>query len=253
MNCLEQLTEINMVRVLLCHYFKDQNVFSDSYQPTAITTTKEYLFLSTSAMKICVYSLEQPNFPLFCQFPTISKPMKLMCNDHAKYVAAIESKVQRSRSSGGNRQTFARVYFNWSQASLGEAVRAVVAGHSKCQKNVESPFTSQFLVVELPLAFSPCGISSCPTTGNIIVAGERRMCLFRACGGPVCYDFELFVEVDPGLTCIRGLAFGDTFLAVMSNLEVRIIKLVFSSAKDAVRSKGKQILSGDMCDVANAR
>ena len=206
-------------------------------------------------MTICVYSLDQPNFPLLCQFTTISNAAKLSCNAWANYVATVERDRPRGRRSDGrSHQTFARVYFNWQKASAGEAVRAVFAGHSK--RNSETAATSHFLAVQLPLAFLPAGISSCPSTGNILVAGHKRLCLFRFCGraagdelntsrSVLCRDFELIVDIDPGFSCIRGIALSDSFVAVRSYLEVRVIKLIFSSLDEAAQPKGSFVWEGD--------
>ena len=215
-----------MVRVLLCHYFKTQKAFHDLYEPSVITATKDFLFIATAGCSVCVYSVNQPSFPQLYQFPTISKVVKLICNNKGNYVATLESKQRR------NSPSFARVYFNWFQSSTGGAVRAVLAGHS-IRGDLDG-LETHFIAVELPTSYSVAAINSCPATGNIVVAGERKLALFRLCttepevgeDWTTSCDLEHILNIEPGFQ-IRSIALCDCYVGMRSQLEVQVVKLVF--------------------------
>lgn len=221
-----------MVRVLLCHYFKSQRIFSESYQPTSLCSTQEYLFVGIGGCRIFVYSLEQPNFPLICQFSTISTAVKLICNDNSNYLATIERRQQRDATK------FARVYFNWNKATVNEAVRVLVAGHSLLQRNID--YNQQFLAIELSSRSPVTGIASCKASGNVIIATDGKLCLYRQCvvrnvvpevesseyRGVKISDFEHILDIEPGFV-VRGIDLCGPYVTFRSKLEVRVIKLVF--------------------------
>lgn len=225
-----------MVRVLLCHYFKSQRVFSESYQPTSLCSTQRYLFVGVEGCRIFVYSLEQPNFPLICQFSTISTAVKLVCNDNSNYLATIERRQQRDATK------FARVYFNWNKATptVNEAVRirVLVAGHSLQQRNID--YDQQFVAIELPSRSPVTGIASCKASGNVIISTDGKLCLYRQCVArnvipevePSEYecvkisDFEHILDINPGFV-VRGIDLCGPYVAFRSKLQVRVIKLVF--------------------------
>ncbi|XP_068700460.1 uncharacterized protein [Montipora foliosa] len=234
-----------MVRVLLFHHFRAQRVFFDTFQPTAITSTKDYLFLATSDMKVLVYSLELPNFPLLCQFPTISRPIKLICNEMAKCVLTIERKTDRRKSSGSRIvHTHSRAYFNWFKANLDEAVRTFVAGYSFRQRQETAKSDKSFLVVEIPTLSNVSAICCCPSSGNIAVASDKNVRLFRwnnqmsadgSRSGDALCDMEHFLDVELCMS-VRGLVMSDSYLAVRSNLDVQVLKLVFVSEQESASS-----------------
>lgn len=220
-----------MVRVLLCHHFKSQKVFSESYQPTSLCSTKEFLFVGIGGCKVFVYSLQQANFPLVCQFSTISTAIKLICNDNSSYVATIERRQQRDAMK------FSRVYFNWEKATLNDAVRVLVAGHSLLQR--DSSYTSQFLAIELSSKGAVTAIATCKSTGNVIISSEGKLCLYRQCismtpevNSPGCYlsericDFEHILDIEPGFV-VRGVDICENFVAFRSKFEFRVVKLEF--------------------------
>lgn len=233
-----------MVRVLLFHYFKAQRDFFDSFQPTAITSTKDYLFLATGEMKVLVYSLELPNFPLLCQFPTISRPIKLICNEKAKCVVTIEK--DRTRLLGRGVHTRSRAYFNWFKANPDEAVRTYVAGHSLCQTQEAEKIGKVFLALEIPTQSNVNAICCCPTSGNIAIASKKTVSLFRwnnglssdgSNAGAMSCDMEHFLDIEPCMT-VKQLVLSDSYLAVRSNLDVLVLKLVFMSEHETVSSSG---------------
>lgn len=223
-----------MVRVLLCHYFKSQKVFSESYQPTSLCSTKEFLFVGIGGCKVFVYSLQQPNFQLVCQFSTISTAVKLICNDTSNYVATIERRQQRDAMK------FSRVYFNWDKASLNEAVRVLVAGHSLFQR--DSTYASQFVAIELSSRGAVTALASCKATGNVVLSTDGKLCLYRQCvshkkpevtasgtslgGSEKIYDFEHLLDIEPGFI-VRGIDICENFIAYRSRLEFRVVKLEF--------------------------
>lgn len=246
-----------MVRVLLFHYFKSQRVFYDSYQPTTLASTKDYLFLATGEMKVFVYSLEQPNFPLLCQFPTMSKPFKLMCNEKAKCVVTIESSRQRRNSRSGSKAKVcknARAYFNWFKANPDEAVRTYVAGHSRFQSEEAQVNCRAFLALEIPTQFNVSSVSCCSTSGNIVIASEKKVSVFRWNGNlssnssdtsAASLDLEHFLDIEPSMV-VKEVVLADSYLAFRSNLDVQILKFVFTSEGESASSSrsGKSTSSG---------
>lgn len=237
-----------MVRVVLFHDFKAKGAFFDTFQPTAITSTKDYLFLATSEMKVLVYSLELPNFPLLCQFPTISRPIKLICNQMAKCIVTIEAKTERRRSSA-NRRTHmhSRAYFNWFKANFDDGVRTFVAGYALRQHR-ETPKTEKaFLAVEIPTNSNVSAICCCPSTGNIAVASDKKVRLFRWNGklsldgsrvGEALCDMEHFLDIELCMR-VRELVLSDSYLALRSHLDVQVLKLVFMSESESSSFGGK--------------
>ncbi|XP_020626407.1 Hermansky-Pudlak syndrome 3 protein-like [Orbicella faveolata] len=238
-----------MVRVLLFHYFKSQRVFFDSYQPTTLASTKDYLFLATGEMKVFVYSLEQPNFPLLCQFPTMSKPVRLMCNEKAKCVVTIESSSKRRNSRAGSKAKVcknARAYFNWFKANPDEAVRTYVAGHSRFQRQEAEVNCRAFLALEIPTQFNVNSVSCCPTSGNIAIASEKKVSVFRWNGNlssdvsetsAASQDLEHFLDIEPSMV-VKEVVLADSYLAFRSNLDVQILKFVFTSEGESASSSG---------------
>lgn len=245
-----------MVRVLLFHYFKAQRVFFDSFQPTTLASTKDYLFLATGEMKVFVYSLEQPNFPLLCQFPTMAKPVKLICNEKAKCVLTIESTSRRRNSRAGTKLKVhknSRAYFNWFKANPDEAVRTYVAGHSRCQSQQTETNCRAFLALEIPTQFNVSSICCCSTSGNIAIASERKVSVFRwndniTAGGTdtsaTSHDMEHFLDIEPSMV-VKEVVLSDSYLALRSNLDVQILKLVFTSERESTSTStsGKSISS----------
>ncbi|XP_032235022.2 Hermansky-Pudlak syndrome 3 protein [Nematostella vectensis] len=218
-----------MVKVLLCHYFRSQRVFSDSFNPTSLHASRQFIFIGVEGCRVFVYCLDQPNFPVFCQFSTISTAVKLISNDAGNYVASIERRQQREAV------TYARVYFNWERASKNEAVRVVVAGYSSYQRNNEDS-SQQFFAVELPSRTSITALACCKNTGNIIIACDGKLSVYRLCSTAITKpeveaarfscDLEHLIDIEPGVV-IRGVDICDHFIAFRSKLEARAIKLVF--------------------------
>lgn len=233
-----------MVRVLLFHYFKAQRVFFDSFQPTTLASTKDYLFLATGEMKVFVYSLEHPNFPLLCQFPTMAKPVKLICNEKAKCVLTIESTSRRRNSRAGTKLKVhknSRAYFNWFQANPDEAVRTYVAGHSRFQSQQTETSCRGFRALEIPTQFNVNSVCCCPASGNIAIASEKKVSVFRWSGNVTAggsdtnaatHDMEHFIDIEPSMA-VKEVVLSDSYLALRSNLDVQILKFVFTSDREA--------------------
>ena len=220
-------------------------MFCDSLQPTTLASTKDYLFLATGEMKVYVYSLEQPNFPLFCEFPTMSKPVKLICNEKAKCVVTIERTSRRmSSSSKANVHTYSRAYFNWFKANPDEAVRTYVAGHSHYQRQETDVKCKDFLAVEIPTQYSVTAICCCPTSGNIAIASAKKVSLFRwsgnlSSGGAdtsvTSRDMEHFLDIEPSMI-VKEVVLSDSYLAIRSNLDVQVLKFVFTTDQESACS-----------------
>ena len=249
-----------MVRVLLFHYFKTQRAFFDSFQPTTLASTKDYLFLATEEMKVFVYSLEQPNFPLLCQFPTMAKPVKLICNEKAKCVLTLESTSRRRNTRAGPKLKVyknSRAYFNWFKANPGEAVRTYVAGHSRSQSQQTETSLKAFLALEIPTQFNVSCICCCPTSGNIAIASGKKVSVFRWNGNltvgstdtsVTLHDMEHFLDVEPSMV-VKEVVLNDSYLALRSNLDVQILKFVFTAERESatMSASGKSTRS----DTAN--
>lgn len=231
-----------MVRVLLFHYFKSQKVFSESYQPTSLCSTKEFLFVGIGGCKVFVYSLQTPNFPLVCQFSTISTAVKLICNDTSNYIATIERRQQRDAMK------YSRVYFNWDKSTLNEAVRVLVAGHSLFQR--DTTYATQFLAIELSSRGAVTAIATCKATGNVILSTDGKLCLYRQCisqkkpevnlpgacsenGSQKICDFEHLLDIEPGFV-VRGIEICENYIAFRSKLEFRVVRLEFYNQTSCV-------------------
>jgi hypothetical protein len=176
--------------------------------------------------------------------------VKLICNDNSNYIATIERRQQRDATK------FARVYFNWDNAIVNEAVKVVVAGHSLLQRNTD--YNQQFLAIELSSRSAVTAISTCKASGNVVISTDGKLCLYRQCvvrnripevnasehrAVKIC-DFEHLLDIESGFV-VRGIDFCGPFVSFRSKLEVRVIKLVFFTQKQSEqRQKATKVNGG---------
>ena len=213
-----------MVRVLMCHNFTEQKVFSDAYQPsvTAYSYSRDLVFICTAKAHVFVYSLAEDGFPLLYQFPLLSVATEMMYNDIGDFIFAKEI-TRRDKPSHFS----ARVYFNWSKWREGFTsykTKILQVGYSFTQSFSLEP--NALTALEVQCRFSVRGIASCPVSTNIAVATETTICVYKRC--VECYfDFQRLYIVEPGFSIYR-LVICEQFVAFTSTSEVRVLQVTMS-------------------------
>ena len=168
----------------------------------------------------------------------------------AKCVVTIEGKTGRRRSST-TRKTHAhsRAYFNWFKANFDDGVRTFVAGYSHDQRQETAKTEKAFLAVEIPTNVNSnvSAICCCPSTGNIAVASDKKVRLFRWNGklsqdgsrvGDALCDMEPFLDIEVCMR-VKELELSDSYLALRSHLDVQVLKLVFGSESESCSFGGQ--------------
>ena len=224
----EQLQK--MVRVLMCHNFKEQKVFSDAYEPSAkaYSSTRDLVFIATSQAHVFVYSLSQNGFPLLFQFPLISTATDMIFNDVGDFIFTKE--ITRKDKPG---HFSARVYFNWSKWKKefdNHKMKVVRLGFSVTQSFCLEP--DALTVMEVQSRFSVRCISSCPVSTNIAVATETTVSVYRRCF-KCPFDFQRLYIVEPGFSIYKLVIF-EQFVALTSTNEVRVLQVMMSGDKPSL-------------------
>lgn len=209
----------------MCHSFKQQKVFSDAYEPTSISCSvlEDLVFVATSLSEVFVYSLLEDGFPLVHRFPSVSVAKEIIFSNVGNYILTREA-TRKDKPS----YCTARVYVNWSKwcQSEGSKMKIHQVGYS-----VTRPATSTspelegetMTVVEILSRFAVCALSCCPTSGNVAVATETAVSLYKVCrDGP--FDLQKLYVVEPGF-CIQKLAICEQFVAFTSASEVRVLRI----------------------------
>ena len=210
-----------MVRVLMCHSFKDQKVFSDAYEPTrtAYSLERDLVFVCTAKDHVFVYSLAEDGFPLLYQFPLLSVATDLICNDTGDFIFTNEM----TRKDKPNHFT-ARVYFNWSKwrkEFANRKTKVLQLGFSFAPCFALEP--NVLTAVEVQSRFSVRSISCCPVSTNIAVATETTVSVYRRCA-ECPFDFQRLYIVEPGFSIYR-LVICEQFVAFSSASEVRVLQV----------------------------
>lgn len=137
------------------------------------------------------------------------------------YLVAIEEK---------NKATFLRAYVNWRSKRIENSRVCIrMVGH-----NLEAPFRETFRdqmsIVEMPLSEAPLCISCCPVKGDLLVGCTNKLVLFSLKYQIIneefsVLDFErsLIIHIH-NITPVE-ISFCVSYVAVMSDLEVLILKL----------------------------
>ena len=219
-----------MVRVLMCHNFKEQKVFSDAYKPSAkaYSITRDLVFICTSKAHVFVYSLLEDGFPLLFQFPLLSTATDMIFNDVGDFIFTKE--ITRRDKPG---HFSARVYFNWSKWKKEFAcnkMKLVHLGFSFTQSFCLEP--NALTAVEVQTRFSVRSISSCPVSTNIAVATETVISVYRRC--LECpFDFQRLYIIEPGFSIYKIVLF-EQFVALTSTNEVRVLKITMNGDRSSL-------------------
>jgi len=130
-----------------------------------------------------------------------------------------------------------------------------VAGHSRFQRQeAEEVNCRAFLALEIPTQFNVNSISCCPTSGNIAIASEKKVSVFRWNGNlsshgsntsAALQDLEHFLDIEPSMV-VKEVVLADSYLAFRSNLDVQILKFAFTSEGEpgSLSGSGKSASSG---------
>ena len=230
-----------MVRVLMCHNFKEQKVFSDAYKPSAKTysITRDLVFICTSKGHVFVYSLLEDGFPLLFQFPLLSTATDMIFNDIGDFIFTKE--ITRKDKPD---HFSARVYFNWSKWKkefANSKMKVVHLGFSFTQSFCLEP--NAFTAVEVQSRFSVRSISSCPVSTNIAVATETVVSVYRCCF-ECPFDFQRLYIVEPGFS-IYKIVLCEEFVALTSTNEVRVLQITMNGDRSSLLEQNLISESGE--------
>ena len=74
-----------MVRVLRCHHFKSQEVFTTDNEPHTMYTAADMVFVAMDQCFIAVHSLKEPGCPEIFRFPTIAPVKQVVYSEAGVY------------------------------------------------------------------------------------------------------------------------------------------------------------------------
>lgn len=75
-----------MVRVLTCHHFAYQEVFTTEDEPDRLYADDDKVFVATSQCFVEVHSLKEHGCPLLAKFPTVAPVKEIIYSRHGKGV-----------------------------------------------------------------------------------------------------------------------------------------------------------------------
>uniref|UniRef100_T1IZD0 Uncharacterized protein n=1 Tax=Strigamia maritima TaxID=126957 RepID=T1IZD0_STRMM len=210
-----------MVRVISCHHFQAQDIFTVDGEPVALCTVDDLLLVATLQHCVEVRDLQNPGKRLH-SFPTVDQAKQMIYCRKGHYIGALE--VRASRISV---LSFVRVYLNWQVDMKGQPMRARIAGRvtPSSQSGVDL-----LEMIELPLQKQAFCIATCNETGNLAVGLGEVVSLFRFCvkthdmSRRTFHDFEPLIDITLSLSA-HHLALCEDVIACLSPNELHVIKL----------------------------
>ncbi|XP_035692332.1 Hermansky-Pudlak syndrome 3 protein-like [Branchiostoma floridae] len=229
-----------MVRVLSCHHFTSQEVFSTKQEPEVIYGSGDKLFIATVHNVVEVYQVNTKECRHLLGFMTVSAIDQLVYSECGKYVATVEVKSSKQRSL-----TFVRLYFNWEGSDVTQPVRARIAGVPASNSQPENT-GKQLEVVELPLRKSATCIQCCAVTGNLAIGIGSVMSLYRLCSKTVQLTETTYTDLDHLLDIHIGfnlaeIALCENYVGGISADEVRVLQVHFKNEVDEDTTNPKEL------------
>ncbi|KAI8486917.1 pigmentation [Branchiostoma belcheri] len=230
-----------MVRVLSCHHFTSQEVFSTKQEPEVIFGCGDKLFIATVHNVVEVYQVDTQECRHLLGFLTVSAIDQLVYSECGKYVATVEVKSSKQRSL-----TFVRLYFNWEGSDVTQPVRARIAGVPASNSQPENT-GKQLEVVELPLRKSASCIQCCAVTGNLAIGIGSVMSLYRLCSktaqltGMTYTDLDHLLDIHIGFN-LAEIALCENYVGGISADEVRVLQVHFKNETDEDTTNPKELL-----------
>ncbi|KAH0624061.1 hypothetical protein JD844_007390 [Phrynosoma platyrhinos] len=220
-----------MVQLYNLHPFGSQQVVPTRQEPAVFCCGRKALLVASApaACKVELFSDgdngDDAALPELCQplgaFGTLGRVLRMAYGAEGDYVVTIEEK---------NKNLFLRVYVNWRCMSAGSSRVCVrIVGH-----NLETPYPEaakdQMSIIEVPLSDPPLCFSSCPLTGDLLVACKNKLILFclkrRAVSQDVTVlDFERTLVLHIQNLIPSEVAFCARYVALTTELEVLVFKL----------------------------
>ncbi|CAH1261704.1 HPS3 [Branchiostoma lanceolatum] len=234
-----------MVRVLSCHHFTSQEVFSTKQEPEVIFGCGDKLFIATVQNVVEVYQVDAKECRHLLGFLTVSAIDQLVYSECGKYVATVEVKSSKQRSL-----TFVRLYFNWEGSDVTQPVRARIAGVPAGNSQPENT-GKQLEVVELPLRKSATCIQCCAVTGNLAIGIGSVMSLYRLCSktvqltGTTYTDLDHLLDIHIGFN-LAEIALCENYVGGISADEVRVLQVHFKNETDEDATNPKELVGEDV-------
>nr|XP_016847557.1 PREDICTED: Hermansky-Pudlak syndrome 3 protein isoform X1 [Anolis carolinensis] len=224
-----------MVQLYNLHPFGSQRVVPTRQEPALFCCCGREALLVASAPGACRVEAFDARQQERCEplgsFNTLGRVLRMAYAEAGDYVVTIEEK---------NNSLFLRVYVNWRCMSSGNSRVCVrIVGH-----NIETPFPEaskdQMSIIELPLSDPPLCFSSCPLTGDLLVACKNKLilfCLKRLAVRPdvTVLDFERTLIFHIQNFTPSEIAFCAGFVAVTSELEAFVFKIETADKVSGIR------------------
>jgi hypothetical protein len=234
-----------MVRVLSCHHFAAQDVFSPPHVPLAMCASRTHLFVATEHCYLEVNDLTVQGCPQKYRLPTVAPVQALVYCRADDYVATIE------RSDGDDDRVL-RIYLNWQADLSKNPMRVRVAGNLKSLKYAAEEDEGQRLqAVEVPLKASPVCIACDDHTGNLAVGFHKTVLIYGLCckreaNSDLIYeDFKCLLELQFSFK-VLDVAICEEFVLAISKREFQVVKLNL----DQIPATVSKNLSMDVEDLA---
>uniref|UniRef100_A0A7N4P6R8 HPS3 biosis of lysosomal organelles complex 2 subunit 1 n=1 Tax=Sarcophilus harrisii TaxID=9305 RepID=A0A7N4P6R8_SARHA len=221
-----------MVRLYNLHPFGSQQVVRCQQEPERVCCGGQDALFVAAGCKVEAFCVEprepEPARPR-CSFSTLGQVLHLSYSEAGDYLVTIEEK---------NKATFLRAYVNWRSKTTENSrvcIRMVGHGVEGCFREASK---DQMSIIEIPLSEPPLCISSCPITGDLLVGCNNKLVLFSlkwqvVHEGFSILDFErsLVIHIDSILPI--EISFCAGYIAVISDLEVLILRLEFTPKDEA--------------------
>ena len=227
-----------MVKVLPSKFtLFEQNIFTPSGEPLAITCSDECLFIAEEGCLLEVYKLD--SLESIAQFRTISPVVQFMYNSKGDCIVTLEQKQP-------NAYGFARVYFNWRGSSVDKPVRvsmmnAFMQGVIQTQDRIAAD------IVELPAEphRSVDCLACCKQTGRIAIGMRKTVRVFSLdvdrSGGASCKEYlthniQILLDIRTSII-LKKVTIFDSYIAFISSCEAQVVKisLLNSEAKPTLK------------------
>ncbi|XP_075412033.1 BLOC-2 complex member HPS3 isoform X2 [Tenrec ecaudatus] len=211
-----------MVQLYNLHPFGSQQVVPCKQEPERFCGGgRDALFVAAGckveAFAVVGQELCQPR----CAFSTPGRVLRLAYSEAGDYLVAIEEK---------NKATFLRAYVNWRSKRTEDSRMCIrMVGHHR-EAPFSETFRDQMSIIEMPLSEAPLCVSCCPVSGDLLVGCTDKLVLFCLTYRPVnedfsILDFERSLIIHIGNITPLEISFCVGYVAVMSDLEVLVLKL----------------------------
>ncbi|KAG1663173.1 Hermansky-Pudlak syndrome 3 protein [Nymphon striatum] len=217
---------VGTVRVVSCHYFQSQNIFTTEHDPITLCTANEQILIASDQHSVEVRDLEQSG-KLVHSFLTIDLVQQIIHCQTGNYIACLELKSSRQSIP----IYYVRVYLNWWMGDKDQTMKARIAGRvtPSCQ-SVEASFE----MVEIPLPQGAQGICCCQKSGNLAVIIGSTISIFvlsvkvHDISKLKFVDFNHLANVQVSFK-IKQISMCEDYVACSNTKELQVFRVIVNS------------------------